>query len=75
MNAVSGWDLLDSILASLPLGLVVYVLALIAQGLNPAAVSGQTAIAVGGFMVALQFAYQMNQLVNPRYSGGNGQSK
>lgn len=68
MTPISGWDILDSILVALPLGIVVFSLTLVGEALNPSLISNTTTWAIASFVVALQFAYQMNQLINPRYT-------
>lgn len=62
--AISGWDLLDSLLESLPLAIPVLVLAEMA--VKASAISSDQALLAAGFFAALQFAYNMNQLQNPR---------
>lgn len=68
MTPISGWDFLDAALQSLPLAVVVYLLALIVVGASPNLLTSNDAIYFGLFVAALQFAYVMNQQSNPRYS-------
>lgn len=64
--AYSGWDIVDSLLEALPLGAVVFSMGLVALAVNPTLISWSIVFGVAGFIVAVEFAYQMNQLLNPR---------
>jgi hypothetical protein len=64
--AYSGWDLLDSFLEALPLGIVVFTFGLLALAINPAVISWTIVFALSGIITSVEFAYNMNQLLNPR---------
>lgn len=65
-NAISGWDLLDATLQALPLSIVVAALTLVANSISPSSIPQTVVVALSAFVGAVQFAYYMNQLANPR---------